>query len=104
MHIASLCGVKTKPLLFPPLPAAIGLTCSLPPPPAPHLLLHYKSRQPNAHGKKNKGKGMKKTRERNAQLKKTQSDRETATIEEDRERNAQSLINPKPRLGFYQKG
>jgi hypothetical protein len=24
MHIASLCGVKTKPLLFPPLPAAIG--------------------------------------------------------------------------------
>jgi hypothetical protein len=24
MHIASLCGVKTNPLLFPPLPAAIG--------------------------------------------------------------------------------
>ncbi len=49
---------------------------------------------------------MKKTRERNAQLKKTLSDRETATMEEDRERerNAQSLINPKPRLGFYQKG
>jgi hypothetical protein len=66
------------------------VTCSLPPQPTPHLLFPEK---PNAHGKKNKGKGMKKTRERNAQLKKTLSDRETATMEEYTEREKRTKLD-----------
>jgi hypothetical protein len=88
MHIASLCGVKTKPLLFPPLPAAIGevlspTTASTTTSFALQVLktqCPWKEKQRQRHEED--------PRERNAQLKKTQRERV-------RERNAQSLINPK---------
>jgi hypothetical protein len=41
---------------------------------------------------------MKKTRERNAQLKKTQSDRETATIEEKKERERERETHKRTKL------